>query len=59
MKNITRAFVVLLAITGATASTQIASASQKSGKIAAIKTSDFPVPMCPPDDPDGCGWITH
>jgi hypothetical protein len=53
MKNIIRAFVVVLALTGAAASTQIASASQT--KVIAAKTSAMPTPMCMPDDPDACG----
>ncbi len=54
MKHIIRAFVVVLALTGAAASTQIASASAQT-KISAAKTSAMPVPMCPPNDPDACG----
>jgi hypothetical protein len=54
MKNIVRAFVVVLALTGAAASTQIASASSQKTVVAA-KTSAMPVPMCMPDDPDACG----
>ena len=54
MKNFVRAFVVVLAFTGAVASTQIASASTQT-KITAAKTSAIPVPMCMPDDPNACG----
>ena len=54
MKYIVRAFVVVLALTGAAASTQIASASAQT-KVTASKTSAIPVPMCPPDDPNACG----
>lgn len=54
MKYIVRAFVVVLALTGVAASTQIASASAKT-KVTVSKTSAIPVPMCPPDDPDACG----
>jgi hypothetical protein len=54
MKLIVRAFVVVLALTGATASTQIASASSKT-TVAVAKTSAMPIPMCPPDDPNACG----
>jgi hypothetical protein len=54
MKNLVRAFVVVLALTGAAASTQIASASSQKNVIAA-KTSAMPTPMCMPDDPDACG----
>jgi hypothetical protein len=54
MKLIVRTFVIVLAITGA-ASTQINSAST-SNKIAIARTSMVPVPMCPPDDKNACGW---
>ena len=58
MKNIVRAFVVVLALTGAAASTQITSASAKTTVTA--KVSAAPIPTCPPDDPNACnfrgGW---
>jgi hypothetical protein len=54
MKNIVRAFIVVLAITGAVASTQTSSASTQP-KIAVAKTSALPIPMCAPDDPNACG----
>ncbi len=54
MKIIIRAFVIVLALTGAAASTQIASASAQT-KVSVAKTSAMPVPMCPPDDPNACG----
>jgi hypothetical protein len=54
MKNLIRAFVVLLALTGAAASTRIASASAQT-KVTVSKTSAIPVPMCPWNDPDACG----
>ncbi len=54
MKTLIRAFVVVLALTGAAASTQIASASAQT-KVTVSKTSAIPVPMCAPDDPDACG----
>jgi hypothetical protein len=54
MKYIVRAFVVALALTGAIASTQISSATTHT-KVTVAKTSAFPVPMCPPDDPNACG----
>jgi hypothetical protein len=59
MKNIVRAFVVVLALTGAAASSQISSSSAKT-MIVASKTSAMPTPTCPPDSPNGCnirgGW---
>jgi hypothetical protein len=52
MKNIVRALVVVLAITGAAASTQVSSASTSNVIIA--KTNALPIPMCAPDDPNAC-----
>jgi hypothetical protein len=54
MKIALRAFVVVLALTGAAASTQIASTSAQT-KVSAARTSAMPIPSCPPDDPAGCG----
>jgi hypothetical protein len=54
MKTVIRAFVVALVVTGAAASTQIASASAQT-KVAVAKTSAMPIPMCAPDDPNACG----
>jgi hypothetical protein len=54
MKHIVRAFVVVLVLTGAVASTQTSSASTHD-KIAAARTSMLPVPTCPPNDPNACG----
>ncbi len=51
MKNIVRAFALSLVVTGAFASSQISnSAKAVSGKVSA-----YPVPLCPPGDPNGCG----
>ena len=59
MKNIVRAFVVVLALTGAAASTQISSASSKT-IVTASKTSAMPTPTCPLNSPNACnlrgGW---
>ena len=54
MKHIVRAFVVVLVLTGAVASTQTSSASTKN-KVTVAKVSMLPVPMGAPDDPNGCG----
>jgi len=54
MKTIVRAFVAVLVITGAVASTQISSASTQN-KVTVARTSMLPVPMCAPDDPNACG----
>jgi hypothetical protein len=52
MKNIVRAFVLALAITGAFATTH---ANASSATTVTAKTSAMPVPSCPPSDPNGCG----
>ena len=54
MKNIVRAFVVVLVLTGAVATTQTSSASTQN-KVTAARTSVLPVPTCAPDDPNACG----
>ena len=54
MKHIVRAFVAILVLTGAAASTQISSASTQN-KVVAAKVSMLPIPMCAPDDPNACG----
>ena len=54
MKHIVRAFVVVLVLTGAVATTQTSSAPTKN-KVTVAKVSMLPVPMCPPDDPNACG----
>jgi hypothetical protein len=54
MKHIVRAFVVVLVLTGAVASTQTSSASTQN-KVTASRTSMLPVPTCAPDDPNACG----
>jgi hypothetical protein len=58
MKTVIRAFVVALVLTGAAASTQIASASSQT-KVAVAKTSAMPVPVCAPDDANACGIGSH
>ncbi|MCU1322678.1 MAG: hypothetical protein JWM43_2327 [Acidobacteriaceae bacterium] len=54
MKNIVRAFVVVLALTGAAASTQIAHASARTSAVTA-KISAMPIPTCDPNDANACG----
>ena len=56
MKLAVRAFVVVLALTGAAASTQVTSASTSHNSVAAARTSMVPVPTCAPDDKNACGW---
>jgi hypothetical protein len=54
MKHIVRAFVAVLVLTGAVATTQTSSASTQN-KVTVARTSMLPIPMCAPDDPNGCG----
>jgi hypothetical protein len=57
VKNIVRAFVVVLVLTGAVATSQTSSASTQN-KVTAARVSMLPVPTCPPDDPNACGMGT-
>jgi hypothetical protein len=54
MKLAIRALVVVLALTGAAATTQTSAASTQN-KVTAARVSVLPVPTCPPDDPNACG----
>jgi hypothetical protein len=54
MNNMIRAFVVVLALTGAAASTQTSSASTHN-KVAVARAGMLPVPTCAPNDPNACG----
>ncbi len=54
MKIIIRAFVAVLVITGAAATTQTSSASAKK-QVSVAKVSMLPIPSCPPNDPNACG----
>jgi hypothetical protein len=51
MKNIIRAFALSLVVTGAFASTHV---NQSAEPVAHAKASAFPIPVCPPGDPNGC-----
>jgi hypothetical protein len=53
MKHVVRAFVVVLVLTGAVASTQTSSASTKT-RVTTARTSMLPVPSCAPNDPNAC-----
>jgi hypothetical protein len=57
MKNIVRAFVAVLVLTGAVATSQTSSASTKN-KVTAARTSMLPIPSCDPSDPNACGMGT-
>jgi hypothetical protein len=54
MKLIIRAFVAVLVITGAAASTQISSTSTQN-KVTVSRSSMLPIPSCAPDDANACG----
>jgi hypothetical protein len=54
MKFAIRTLVVVLALTGAAATTQATSPS-KQAKVTVARTSMLPVPTCAPDDPNACG----
>ncbi|MBB5340400.1 hypothetical protein [Tunturiibacter gelidoferens] len=58
MKHIVRAFVLVLVVTGAAATTQTSSAWTKN-KVVASRTSMLPVPTCAPNDPNACGMGTR
>ena len=55
MKNIVRAFVVVLALTGAAASTQTSSASARTIASSSMHSGLMPIPTCPPDGTTNCG----
>ncbi len=50
MKNIVRAFVVVLVLTGAAASTRTSSATAKT-IAASVQSNAMPIPMCDPAMP--------
>jgi hypothetical protein len=54
MKLAIRTLVVVLALTGAAATSQTSTASTQN-KVTAARVSILPVPTCPPDDPNACG----
>lgn len=57
MNTIARAFVLALAVTGLAASSNVSSAKTT---VSVTKVSALPIPMCPPNSPNGCnirgGW---
>jgi hypothetical protein len=55
MKIIVRTFVIALALTGAVATIHANGSTKAAVTVHAGKTSAWPVPACPPNDPDGCG----
>lgn len=53
MKNIVRAFVVVLSLAGSVAYTQISASAQT--KVSVARVNNMPMPCCPPNDPNACG----
>jgi hypothetical protein len=56
MKFAVRAFVVALVLTGAAASTQTTTSASAKANVIAPKTAGMPIPVCPPKDPNACGF---
>jgi len=54
MKTIIRTFVIALTITGAVASVNTSRVMTS----AQPKLSAFPIPVCPPNDPNACGIVS-
>jgi hypothetical protein len=54
MKNIIRAFVVVLVLTGAAASTRTAAPATAKTIAASVQSSLMPTPMCDPNDAAAC-----
>ena len=52
MKTIVRASVIVLALTGSAAYTQI---NVHGSTVLTTKTNSCPTPMCAPNDPSACG----
>jgi hypothetical protein len=55
MKNIIRAFVVVLVLTGAAASTRPAAPATAKAITASVQSSLMPIPQCGPD----AGCVLH
>jgi len=55
MKILVRAFVVVLALTGAVASTHTSAVSARTIAATSMTSSFMPVPLCPPDGTTDCG----
>ncbi len=54
MKNIIRAFVVVITLAGSVAYTQVNATASSRVSVAKISRS-MPMPCCPPNDPNACG----
>lgn len=53
MKNLIRAFVLVLTVAGSVAYTQINAST--ANKTVLSKVNSIPTPMCPMNDPNACG----
>ena len=56
MKNIVRAFVVVLVLTGAAASSHIAAPANAKTIVAPLQTNMAPTPVCDPNDSRACDF---
>jgi hypothetical protein len=56
MKFFVRAFVAALVLSGAIATTHATMTTAKTSTKTLGMLSAGPLPSCPPNDPNGCGW---
>ena len=56
MKNIVRAFVLALTVTGSAAYTQINNAPASAKATLTSHAGMLPIPCCEPDGSTTCGW---
>jgi hypothetical protein len=56
MKNIVRAFVVVLVLTGAAATTRISAPATGKTIVAPVQTNAMPTPTCDPNDSRACDF---
>lgn len=55
MKNLVRAFVVVLTLSGSAAYTKLAVSAPANHTAPSIAAQTNVIPLCPPDDPNACG----
>jgi hypothetical protein len=55
MEHFVRAFVLVLALTGAVATTTQTSYASSQNKVTVSRVSCLPIPSCAPNDPNACG----
>jgi hypothetical protein len=56
MKSLVRVFVAALVLSGAIATTHATMTTTKPSAKTLGMMSAGPLPSCPPNDPNGCGW---